>query len=65
MDIIGLLNDLTGGNLLLWKVVGTSLVLLGAGAQVLLAARFWGATSVPAMTPGTAAINSRPSPAAY
>jgi hypothetical protein len=55
VDIIGVFNDLTGGNLLLWKVIGTSLVLLGAGFQVLLAARFWGATSVPAMAPGTAA----------
>ena len=55
MDIIGLLNDLTGGNLLLWKVVGASLVLLLAGLQVLLAARFWGVTSVPPVTVGAAA----------
>jgi Family of unknown function (DUF6529) len=55
VDIIGLLNDLTGGNLLLWKVIGTTLVLLLAGLQVLLAARFWGATSVPSMAPGAAA----------
>ena len=55
MDIIGLLNDLTGGNLLLWKVVGASLVLLLAGLQVLLAARFWGATTFPPLTVAGAA----------
>lgn len=55
MDIIGLLNDLTGGNLLLWKVVGTSIVLFLAGVQVLLAARFWGVSTVPSMTVGSAA----------
>jgi hypothetical protein len=55
LDIIGLLNDLTGGNLLLWKVVGTSIVLLLAGVQVLLAARFWGVSTVPPMTVGSAA----------
>lgn len=55
MDIIGLLNDLTGGNLLLWKVVGTSVVLFLVGLQVLLAARFWGVSPVPPMTVGGAA----------
>jgi hypothetical protein len=41
MDIIGLLNDLTGGNLLFWKVVAATIVFGLAGLQVFLAARFW------------------------
>jgi hypothetical protein len=41
MDIIGLLNDLTGGNLLLWKVVATTFLLALAGLQVFFAARLW------------------------
>ena len=34
MDVIELLNDLLGGQLLLWKVILTSLVFTGAGLQV-------------------------------
>ena len=37
MDIIQSLNDLLGGQLLLWKVILTSLVFACAGLQVLLA----------------------------
>lgn len=41
MDVIGLLNDVTGGNLLFWKVVAATIVFGLAGLQVFLAARFW------------------------
>jgi hypothetical protein len=41
MDIIGLLNDITGGELLLWKVIATTVVFALAGLQVFLAAGFW------------------------
>lgn len=44
MDIIGFLNDLTGGELLLWKVVAATIVFLGAGTQVFFAARMYGKT---------------------
>lgn len=59
MDVIGFLNDLTGGNLLLWKVVGATVVFAGAGLQVLLAARFWRVTPVPPVGVGTAATGHR------
>ncbi|HYT25027.1 MAG TPA: DUF6529 family protein [Actinomycetota bacterium] len=55
MDLIGLLNDLTGGNLLLWKVVGATAVFFLAGLQVLLAARLWGVTPFPPVSSGAAA----------
>jgi hypothetical protein len=41
MDFVKSLNDITGGHLLAWKVVTTSLVFALAGVQVLTAARFW------------------------
>ena len=41
MDLVQLLNDLTGGQLLLWKVLLTSVIFACAGLQVLLAARFY------------------------
>jgi uncharacterized protein YjeT (DUF2065 family) len=44
MDLIGFLNDITGGNLLLWKVIAATVVFCLAGLQVLLAARFWDKT---------------------
>lgn len=44
MDVIGLLNDLTAGNLLLWKVVATTIVFAFAGLQVFFAARLWDET---------------------
>ena len=59
MDVIGLLNDLTGGNLLLWKVIGATAVFCLAGVQVLLAARFWRVTPVPPVRVGTAAAAHR------
>ena len=59
MDVIGLLNTLTGNNLLLWKVIGTTIVFLLAGGQVLLAARFWGASPFPPMSGRSAAVLHR------
>jgi hypothetical protein len=52
--MIKILNDATGGHLLLWKVVLTSIVLALAGLQVAAAARFWGRPSLLAVSPGTA-----------
>ena len=59
MDVIGLLNSLTGNHLLLWKVVATTLVFLLAGAQVMLAARLWGASPFPPLPQKTAAVVHR------
>ena len=59
MDIIKSLNDLLGGQLLLWKVILTSLVFAGAGLQVLLAARFYEASTVPPVATVTAAAAHR------
>lgn len=42
IDISGTLNDITGGNLLAWKVALTSAVFAMAGLQMAMAARFWG-----------------------
>ena len=50
MDIIGFLNDVTGGELLLWKVIATTIVLALSGVQVALAARFWGKSAFPAIS---------------
>jgi Family of unknown function (DUF6529) len=41
MDVVKLLNTLTGGHLLEWKVLLASVVFLLAGVQVLMAARFY------------------------
>lgn len=59
MDIVGFLNDITGGNLLFWKVVVATIVFLGAGFQIFLAARFWEVTGFPPMKAGTAAALHR------
>jgi len=59
VDIIKSLDDLLGGQLLLWKVILTSLVFAGAGLQVLLAARFYEASTVPPVSTGTAATAHR------
>jgi hypothetical protein len=61
MDIIGFLNDVTGGELLLWKVIATTVVFALAGLQVLMAARFYGATTVPGVSPKSAAAVHRAS----
>ena len=52
--MIKLLNDATGGHLLLWKVIVTSVVVALAGLQVAAAGRFWGRPSVLAVSPGVA-----------
>ena len=59
MDVIELLNDLTGGQLLLWKVLLTSVIFACAGFQVLLAARFYEASTVPPTSTGAAARTHR------
>ena len=52
--MINFLNDITGGHLLLWKVVLTSIVFALAGLQVAMAARFWGGPALIGVSPGTA-----------
>ena len=55
MDIVKFLNDITGGNLLLWKVIAAAAVFALSGLQVALAARLWGRGGLIMMTPATAA----------
>jgi hypothetical protein len=52
VDVVELLNDLTDGQLLLWKVLLTSVIFACAGLQVLLAARFYEASTVRPFPPG-------------
>lgn len=59
MDVIGFLNDLTGGELLLWKVVAATIVFSLAGVQVFLAARLWRVSSVPPVSESTASSAHR------
>lgn len=63
MDIIGFFNRLTGGDLLLYKVIATTIVFGLAGLQVFMAARFWGVSETPRITSDLAArihrINGR------
>ena len=59
MDIIGFLNRVTGGDLLLWKVIATTFVFALAGVQVLLAARLWRVSSVPPVSENTASAAHR------
>jgi hypothetical protein len=61
MDIIGFLNDVTGGELLLWKVIATTIVFALAGLQVIMAARFWGVAGLPGVSAKTAAAVHRTS----
>ena len=58
MDLVQLLNDLTGGQLLLWKVLLTSVIFACAGLQV-LAARFYEASTVPPISTGAASRTHR------
>ena len=53
--MVKLLDDLTGGNLLLWKVVLASIVFALAGLQVFMAARFYEVSTVPPLSTGAAA----------
>jgi Na+/H+ antiporter NhaD/arsenite permease-like protein len=57
--MVKLLNDLTGGQLLLWKIVLASMVFTMSGLQVLLAARFYEASTVPPISTGIAARTHR------
>jgi hypothetical protein len=59
MDVVGFLNAITGNNLLFWKVVAATIVFLGAGAQVFLAARLWKASPIPAMSEEAASTAHR------
>jgi hypothetical protein len=59
VDIIGFLNDVTGGELLLWKVIATTIVFALAGVQVLLAARLWRVSRVPPVSETTASAAHR------
>jgi len=52
--MINFLNDITGGHLLLWKVILTSIVFALAGLQVVMAANFWGRPVLASLGPGTA-----------
>ena|SRR5438552_5984742 len=54
MDVIGKLNDLTNGNLLLWKVILTTIVIALAGLQVAMAAGFYEVATLPGISPATA-----------
>jgi hypothetical protein len=57
--MVKFLNDLTGGQLLLWKVIAASVVFALAGFQVLLAARFYEASTVPPVSVGVASRTHR------
>src|SRR5215210_5293867 len=59
MDIVKFLNDITGGNLLLWKVVAAAAVFALSGFQVALAARFWGRGGILPMKLATAVVAHR------
>ncbi len=59
MDIIKFLNDVTGGNLLLWKVIAAATVFALSGLQVALAARFWGRGGPLPLSPATATVVHR------
>lgn len=59
VDIIGFLNKITGGNLLMWKVVVATIVFLLAGVQVMLAARLWPVTTFPRISQSTASAMHR------
>jgi hypothetical protein len=54
VDWIKFPNDVTGGHLLAWKVVATSVIFALAGMQVVLAARFWAVTAFPGVSPQVA-----------
>src|SRR5436853_6423755 len=55
MDIVRFMNDITGNNLLLWKVVVATVVFGLAGLQAALAARFYGVSTFPPISGGAAA----------
>ena len=53
--MVRFLNDITGSNLLLYKVILTSIVFALAGVQVFFAARLWNVSSFPPISPAAAA----------
>jgi hypothetical protein len=55
VDVVRFLNDITGDNLLLWKVVLATVVFGLSGVQVALAARFFGLSTFPPVSGGVAA----------
>jgi hypothetical protein len=57
--MVKFLNDVTGGNLLLWKVIAAATVFALSGLQVALAARFWGRGGLVPLSPNTAAAVHR------
>ena len=59
MDVVKFLNDVTGGHLLAWKVVATTVVFALAGLQLFLAARFWQVATFPGPSPVVAACGCR------
>src|SRR5260370_40585452 len=54
MDVIKRLNDITNGDLLLWKVILTTIVIALAGLQAALAAGFYEVATLPGLPPATA-----------
>ena len=58
VDAVGFLNDLTGGQLLAWKVAVTSFVFALGGLQVAMAASFWGVGGLQ-ISPQTAVVVHR------
>ena len=59
MDIIKFLNDITGGNLLLWKVIAAAAVFALSGLQIALAARLWGRGGILPISQARAAVVHR------
>lgn len=57
MDIVRFLNDITGNQLLLWKVVLATVVFGLSGLQVALAARFYGFAALPIGAGPAAAVH--------
>lgn len=59
MDVVGFLNDVTGNDLLLWKVILATIVFALAGVQVFLAARLWRASTFPPVSTAAASTAHR------
>jgi hypothetical protein len=57
--MVDFLNDVTGGNLLLWKVIAAAAVFTLSGLQVALAARFWGRGGLIPLSANGAAVVHR------
>ena len=57
LDVVKFMNDVTGDNLLFWKVVLATVVFGLAGLQVALASRFFGVTALPVSGPAAARLH--------